>query len=471
MTRTMSEEMRVVPIAAAGLVVALCAAGGSLTAVASGRQGQFSRAAAALEKQWTTDVAQGVPAPNIAPLRARLQRSSDMQSAWWSPHWWGSTGTPLLDDLRKQTTTVWNAAMSAGRTQARSVVTLYAQLTKQLGSYIPANVSTAAATWPKQINDAKTPAQLRQLAQTWLAQVGAARTQAQAAQLAAQLNDQVSGYGGVDGLVSDAQDAVNTAIADNLDTGTVPSLITAVRNDYQNDVVLSSAASSVVQQLVAADSALHSLIALNDNVNGLIRPLQLSLDQAAAEGTPNSGSLMSQFQGVQTAFHDAGTTTALTAVQGQINSLQNGVNTELAANVCGHNVGSGKVITMNLALQEGVFYQDGCVVNATPVTTGRALLRTPTGTFSIFYKQSPFQFISPWPPSSPFYYVPSWTNWVMEFAAGGYFIHDAPWEAAWQFGPGSEDSSGASHGCIHIPHDIMQWLYGWTPMGTPVVIT
>lgn len=467
----MSEDMRVVPIAAAGLVLALCAAGGSLTAVASSRQGQFAAGAASLEKQWTTDVAQGVPGSNIAPLRAKLQASPDMHSVWWSPHWWGSTGTSLLDDLHKQTVTVWNAAMSAGRAQAQSVVKLYGQLSQQLGSYIPANVSAAATTWQKQIDGAKTPAQLRQLSQAWLAQVGTTRTQAQAAQLAAQLNDQVSGYGGVSGLLSDAKSAVSIASDDNLDTGQVPALINAVENDYQDNVVLSSDASTAVQQLVAADSALRSLIALNDNVNGLVRPLQLSLDQAAAEGTPNSGALMSQFQAVQKAFHDAGTSATLTAVQGQVNALQNSVNTELAANVCGHNVGSGKVITMNLALQEGVFYQDGCVVKATPITTGRPELRTPTGTFSIFYKQSPFQFISPWPPSSPFYYVPSWTNWVMEFAAGGYFIHDAPWEPDWQYGPGSEDSSGASHGCIHIPSDVMQWLYGWTPDGTPVVIT
>jgi lipoprotein-anchoring transpeptidase ErfK/SrfK len=38
-------------------------------------------------------------------------------------------------------------------------------------------------------------------------------------------------------------------------------------------------------------------------------------------------------------------------------------------------------------------------------------------------------------------------------------------------GPGSENSSGASHGCVHLPHAIMQWAYQWTPYGTPVIIT
>jgi lipoprotein-anchoring transpeptidase ErfK/SrfK len=119
-----------------------------------------------------------------------------------------------------------------------------------------------------------------------------------------------------------------------------------------------------------------------------------------------------------------------------------------------------------------VFYQDGCVVKATPVTTGRPQLRTPTGRFSIFYKKTPFTFISPWPPSSPFYYFPSPVSWVMEFAGGGYFIHDAPWESSGSYGPGGEDNlAAASHGCVHTPGSVMQWAFSWTPVGTPVVIS
>ncbi|HEX4578700.1 MAG TPA: L,D-transpeptidase, partial [Candidatus Dormibacteraeota bacterium] len=84
----------------------------------------------------------------------------------------------------------------------------------------------------------------------------------------------------------------------------------------------------------------------------------------------------------------------------------------------------------------------------------------------------PFQFISPWPKSSPFYYYPSWVSWVMEFAGGWYFIHDAPWESSGAYGPGSEDNpSAASHGCVHVPTPVMAWAYPWTPNGTPVVIT
>ena len=182
--------------------------------------------------------------------------------------------------------------------------------------------------------------------------------------------------------------------------------------------------------------------------------------------------LAAQDSAIGAQFRAARTTDQINAVAQAVSGLQNQVNAELAAHQCGYPVGAGKVITIALALQEMIFYQDGCVVKATPVTTGRPQLRTPTGTFSIFYKKSPFTFISPWPFGSPFYYYPSPVSWVMEFAGGGYFIHDAPWESLGAYGPGGEDNlSAASHGCVHTPTDVMRWAYPWTPYGTPVLIT
>ena len=162
----------------------------------------------------------------------------------------------------------------------------------------------------------------------------------------------------------------------------------------------------------------------------------------------------------------------MAAVAAQTTTLQTQTTATLAADVCGHtSVGAGKVITISLTQQEGVFYQDGCVVQATPVTTGRPALPTPPGNDHVFYKTSPFVMVSMWPPSSPFWYPNSPVNWVMEFLADGYFLHDAPWESPSQFGAGSENSGAASHGCIHVPTPVMRWLYGWTPVGTPVIVS
>ena len=452
--------MRLVPIASAALTLALVASGASVTAVASNRQSHFSQAAQSLQKEWDIDVAEGLPASSIKPLRAALQTSTDDRSTWWSPHWWGDTGMPLIDSLKAKTKVAWNAAMGAARSEAQTAVVQWQLLNQQLGSFIPADQASAAGRWPAQIRAASTPLQLQRLTRTWLTQVGTMRTRAQTAQL----NSEVSGYGGVAGLLSDAQKAVSIAQADNLDTVGLPDLINTVQSQFAGGVD----ASDAIRQLVNATAAEQNLISINNNIAGLFRPIELSADQAGAEGTPNSSGFLSQYANLQGSFRDSSTTDQLTALQSQLTALKASIDAELAANVCGHNTGAGKVIDLNLSLQEAVFYQDGCVAGATPITTGRPQLRTPTGHFSIFYKQSPFQFISPWPPDSPFYYYPSWTSWVMEFAGGGYFIHDAPWEPSWEYGPGGENSGGASHGCVHIPTSTMQWLYSWTPYGTPV---
>jgi lipoprotein-anchoring transpeptidase ErfK/SrfK len=152
-------------------------------------------------------------------------------------------------------------------------------------------------------------------------------------------------------------------------------------------------------------------------------------------------------------------------------TLQTTVTSALNADRCGHDVPSGKAITLNLTLQEAIFYDNGCVVRAAPITTGRPYLRTPTGHFHVFFKTSPFTMVSPWPKGSPFWYPTGTVNWVMEFDVGGYFLHDASWEPASAFGPGSENTSIASHGCVHLPTPVMRWAYTWTPIGTPVIIT
>ena len=114
-------------------------------------------------------------------------------------------------------------------------------------------------------------------------------------------------------------------------------------------------------------------------------------------------------------------------------------------------VPNGKVIDIDVSTQSAVFFDDGCIAGSTLVTTGRPGLRTPTGTFHIYAKYSPITLISPWPTSSPYYYTPEKATYAMEFLGGGFFIHDAPWEPTSDVRPGSQNGVDASHGCVHIP--------------------
>ncbi len=132
--------------------------------------------------------------------------------------------------------------------------------------------------------------------------------------------------------------------------------------------------------------------------------------------------------------------------------------------------GPGRVIVIHLVAQSLTAYDSGQAILTTPVTTGRRYLRTPVGVDTITWHASPYLFISPWPRSSPFWYPRSWVHWVLHFHSGGYFIHDAPWEPNWAYGPGSENGPYSSHGCVQVPYTPMRFLYRWATNGTRVII-
>lgn len=137
---------------------------------------------------------------------------------------------------------------------------------------------------------------------------------------------------------------------------------------------------------------------------------------------------------------------------------------------------TGKVILVSLSRQWLYAYRDGAPVFNNAVETGRPELPTPIGVFSVLEKVRNVTFSSPWPPGSPYYYEPTHVNYALMFKAGGYFLHDAWWHV--KFGPGSNmphqlpngSWETGSHGCVGMPIPDAQRLYGWAPIGTPVLI-
>src|SRR2546421_5027586 len=126
-----------------------------------------------------------------------------------------------------------------------------------------------------------------------------------------------------------------------------------------------------------------------------------------------------------------------------------------------------KLIVVSLATQSLTAYENGKVVATTVVATGRPALPTLTGTFHIKAKYTPYQFVSPWPKSSPYWYASAWVKYAMLYEDGGYFIHDAPWRTV--YGPGANLTNG-THGCVNVPLSTMSFLYKWASVGTTVVV-
>ncbi len=130
---------------------------------------------------------------------------------------------------------------------------------------------------------------------------------------------------------------------------------------------------------------------------------------------------------------------------------------------------SAKAVVIRLHAQTLTAYLNGKPVLHTPVTTGRPALPTPVGSYRIEGAYSPFTFHSPWPPGSPYWYPPTPVTWAMPFYNGD-FLHDDPGEPTSAFGRGSEDGQYASHGCVHVPHAAMAFLFHWLPIGAKVIV-
>lgn len=136
---------------------------------------------------------------------------------------------------------------------------------------------------------------------------------------------------------------------------------------------------------------------------------------------------------------------------------------------------TGKVIVISFREQALRAYDNGKLVFATLITSGRQDRPSPPGLWPIMARLSPTIFTSSELPGSPLWYAPTPVNYALYYHTDGDYIHDAWWRTS--FGPGTNlphydplAFNGGSHGCINVPLQPMAWLYAWTPVGTPVIL-
>jgi lipoprotein-anchoring transpeptidase ErfK/SrfK len=445
---------RLLPAIAAVLVGA-----GMLTGWRGAGHASFDRRAHELAARWDGQERQGLDAGRVAPLRASLA-ALESAEAGWLLHPWRGADPAAIDRLSAQTDAAWRDSLTRARSGATSELSAAAALAHDQGRWLPPQFGAGVDRWRQRLASATTPAAYGSLARDIQAATDAAHRQADAGRAA-------TVPGSLPALLATARGLLARADAAHLDPGPVGGLT----GRLDQAVSAGGDQAGPAAQLTGALSDLQTLVGINDELAGRMRPLLSAVGQARAERTPGAAAEWSRYQALQDAFSAARTIDQMGAVQSETGSLERAVAADLSANRCGHPVPAGHVIALDLTAQEIVFYDNGCAVRAATVTTGRPALPTPTGTFSVFTKFSPFVFHSPWPPGSPYWYPTSPVGYAMEFARGGYFLHDAPWEPASEYGPGSQNGSGASHGCVHIPAPDMAWAYGWAQIGTPVIVT
>ncbi|MGH7641505.1 MAG: L,D-transpeptidase [Candidatus Dormibacteria bacterium] len=407
---------------------------------------------------------EGLPSAAVAPLRRRL--SQVQTQPWFSPTFWLQPRGVALAALRQSAARDFTAARVRARNRAQLILTDYRSFAAANDSWLtPAQVAESS-NWASELARQTTPVQLRSLTRAWQSTLAQTKAAAKGAEASAAAT--VAMTVGSGSLSDQAVAAEKLATGEGLSTLQVAAALSALQRSL-------AAGQPGTGQSVALETQLQALLAeigLERQVANLQETVMGMVDQASFEQVPDATSFQTQYAAAKAALRAATIVSQLGTARGEFQTLQGRTEATLTANSCGHSTVSGKAIYISISLEEMVFYDNGCAVNSTPVTTGRPGETTPIGTFSVFVKASPLEFISGYAPGSPNYYTPFLASYAMEFLGGGYYIHNAPWEPGDAFGPGSQDDlSDASHGCVHTPLAALAWAYSWTPYGTPVVVT
>jgi len=137
------------------------------------------------------------------------------------------------------------------------------------------------------------------------------------------------------------------------------------------------------------------------------------------------------------------------------------------------------VLLVSLVEQVMRVYQNGTLLRAFYVTTGRSELPSLPGVWGVLERKSPMIFVAADPKGSPYWFPPTPIEHAIMYHYGGYFVHDAWWRAS--FGPGTQfphlDAGGntaynfdGSHGCINLSESDAAWVYQHTDWNTMIVI-
>jgi hypothetical protein len=122
---------------------------------------------------------------------------------------------------------------------------------------------------------------------------------------------------------------------------------------------------------------------------------------------------------------------------------------------------SGKMILVDVPNFKAYAIENGNIVNQTLVSTGQRGGETPSGVFAVRSKVKNIT-MKGCSPAFGCWSVPNVPN-VMTFDSRGDALHGAYWHNS--FG-----KANLSHGCVNLPLGFADWLFDWTPVGTPVVV-
>lgn len=120
----------------------------------------------------------------------------------------------------------------------------------------------------------------------------------------------------------------------------------------------------------------------------------------------------------------------------------------------------GKYIDVSISKQLMTLFEDGVQTSQFKISSGKVGMPTPLGEFKVLSKET-----NHW---STKYKL--WMPYSMNFAAGGYYIHELPyWPNGYREGE-SHLGYRVSHGCVRLGIGPAAYVFNWAPIGTPIYI-
>ncbi len=126
----------------------------------------------------------------------------------------------------------------------------------------------------------------------------------------------------------------------------------------------------------------------------------------------------------------------------------------------------GTYVEVDIDAQEVFVYQNyECVFNTNTVTGNEYSTPTPSGIYSIYYRERNAQLTGSMRADGTPSYVSNVSYWMAFY--GGYGLHDATWRGS--FG-GSIYTYDGSHGCVNLSTTAARKIWNLTDYDTPVIV-
>ena len=127
-------------------------------------------------------------------------------------------------------------------------------------------------------------------------------------------------------------------------------------------------------------------------------------------------------------------------------------------------IGRSLIAVASTTTHKTQIYLNGKLAYQWPISTGRASLPTPDGTYLSVEKANPVRMIGGGPVGSSGH-NDELVNYAVRFTYSGDYYHSAPWSVV------NQGTSNVSHGCVNLPPFAAQLYYNMSIPGDPITVT